>query len=75
MPQERPKEAKNLQEEMRPTSKKTQFGRKATEDEESSCESDEDMDSRTIMIRTFPISLKCSTISLTIPYQKKWRKA
>ena len=26
------------------------------------------MDLRTIMIGTFPISLKCSTISLTLPY-------
>ena len=26
------------------------------------------MDLRTIMIDTFPISLKCSTISLTLPY-------
>ena len=26
------------------------------------------MDLRTILIGTFPISLKCSTISLTLPY-------
>ena len=29
---------------------------------------DEKVDLRTILIGTFPISLKCSTISLTLPY-------
>ena len=53
---------------MRLTSKKTKFGRKATENEESSCEFDEEMDMRNIMIGTFPVSLKCSTISLTLLY-------
>ena len=53
---------------MKPTSKETKFRRKAIKDEESSCESDEEMDLRTIMIGTFPICLKCSTISLTLPY-------
>ena len=53
---------------MRPTSKKTKFGMKATKNEESSCGSDEEVDLRTILIGTFPISLKCSTISLTLPY-------
>ena len=53
---------------MRPTSKKTKIGRKATKDEESSYRSDEEMDLKTILIGTFPISLKCSTISLTLPY-------
>ena len=48
-----------------PTPKKTKFGRKATEDGESSCESIEEMDLKTIMIGTILISLKCSTISLT----------
>ena len=28
----------------------------------------EEMDLRTILIGTFPISLKCSNISLTLPY-------
>ena len=36
MPHIKPKEADNLREEVRPTSKKTKFGRKATEDDESS---------------------------------------
>ena len=53
---------------MRPTSKKTKIGRKAIEDEESSCRYDEEMDLKTSMIDTFLVSLKCSTISLTLPY-------
>ena len=67
MPQEKPKEVENLKEEVRPTPKKTKFGRKAIKDDESSCGSDEEIDLRTIMISTFPISLKCYTISLTLP--------
>ena len=50
---------------MRHTPKKTKFGRKTTEDNESIEEMDEEMDLRTIMIG--PISLKVSTISLTLP--------
>ena len=46
---------------MRPTPKKTKFGRKSTEKME------EEMDLRTMLISTFSISLKCSTISLTLP--------
>ena len=57
MPWEKPKEANNMKEEVRPTSKKTKFGRKATKDEESSCGSDEEVDLKTIMIGTFPSSL------------------
>ena len=57
-----------LREEIRPTLKKTKFERKATKDDESTEEMDEEMDLRTILIGTFPISLKCSTISLTLPY-------
>ena len=53
---------------MRHTLKKTKFERKAIEDDESNCGSDEEMDLRTILISAFPISLKCSTISLTLPY-------
>ena len=53
---------------MRPTSKKTKFGSNAIEYEESSCGSNEEMDLRTIMINTFLVSLKCSTISLALPY-------
>ena len=68
MPQEKPKEAEDLREEVMRTSKKTKFGRKNTEDEESSCGSDKEIDLRTILIGTFFISLKCSTISITLPY-------
>ena len=54
-----------------PTLKKTKFGRKTREIDESSCRSTEDMaeemDLRTILIGTFSMSLKCSTISLTLP--------
>ena len=53
---------------MRLTPKKTKFGRKATKDDESTEEMDEEMDVRTILIGTFPISLKCSTIYITLPY-------
>ena len=71
MPQLKPKEEKNLREEVMPTLKKTKFGRKATKDDESSCrfaeEMTKDMDLGTIMIGTIPISLKCLTISLTFP--------
>ena len=57
-----------MKEEVRLTSKKKKFGRKATEDEESSYRSNEEVDLKTIMIGTFPVSLKCYTISLTLPY-------
>ena len=53
---------------MRSTSKKTKFGRKATEDDESGCGSNEEIHLKTILIGTFLVSLKCSTISLTLPY-------
>ena len=59
---------------MRRTSKKTKFGRKATKYKESSCRSDEEMDLKTIMIGTFLVSLKYSTISLTLPYFFKSKK-
>ena len=59
---------------MRPTSKKTKFGRKATKDKDSSCGYDKEVDLRTILIGTFPISLNCSTISLTLPYFFKSRE-
>ena len=50
-----------------PSPMKTKFRRKAIEDDESNCISIEDMNLRTILIGTFLISLKCSTISLTLP--------
>ena len=49
-----------------PTLKKTKSGRKAIEDDESSYESTEEMDLATILIGIIPISLKYSTISLTL---------
>ena len=69
--QGKPKEAENLKEEVIPTLKKTKFKRKATEDDESSFESTEEMakemDLGTILIGTISISLNCFTISLTLP--------
>ena len=71
MSQGKPKEAEDVKEEVMPTPKKINFGRKAIEDDQSSCEAIEEMtkemDLGTIMIVTIPISLKCSTISLTFP--------
>ena len=52
---------------MRPTPNKTKSRRKAIEDNEYTEEIDEEVDLRTILISTYPISLKCSTISLTLP--------
>ena len=49
MPQEKPKAIENLKE-VRPTSRKTKFGRKDIEDKESSCGFDEEMNLKTIMI-------------------------
>ena len=53
------------------TPKKTKFGRKFTKDDESSYRSIEEMveemDLRTILIGTIPISLKCYTLLLTFP--------
>ena len=76
MSQGKPIEA--VREKVMLTPKKTIFGRKATKEDESSCRSTEEMDLGTILIGTFPISLKCSTISLTLPNsssKKRWRKA
>ena len=67
MPQGNPKEVENFREEMRPNPKKTKFGRQAIKDDEFTEEMDEEMDLRTTLIGTFLISLKCSTISLTLP--------
>ena len=70
MPQGKPKEVENLREEVMPTLKKTKFGRKTTEDDESSCgstkEITKEVDVGTILIGTILISLKFSIISLTL---------
>ena len=47
-----PKQEVNLKEEVMPTPKKTKFGRKFIEDDESSYGSTEEMDLRTILIGT-----------------------
>ena len=67
MPQGKPKETENLREDVMPTPEKTKFGRKATKDDEYNYGSIEEIDLRIILISTIPISLKCSTISLTFP--------
>ena len=46
---------------------KKKFGRKATEDMESMGNVDEVMDSEALLIGEIPISLNCSTVSLTLP--------
>ena len=52
---------------MIPNLAKTKFGRKSTEDMESISNVDEVMDSEALMIGEIPISLNCSTVSLTLP--------
>ena len=49
-----------------PSLEKTKFGRKATEDMESMSNVDEVMDLKALLIGEIPISLNCSTISLTL---------
>ena len=51
---------------MKLTPKKTKFRIKATKDEGSSCCSTKEMDLGIILIGTIPISLNCSTNSLTL---------
>ena len=46
---------------------KTKFGKKAIEDIESMSSVDQVMDSEPLMIGEIPISLNCSTFSLTMP--------
>ena len=52
---------------MVPSLKKTKFRRKTTEDVESMSNVDEVMDSEALLISEIPISLNCSTVSLTLP--------
>ena len=52
---------------MVPSLEKTKFGRKAIEDMESMGSVDEVIDLEALMIGEIPISLNCSTISLTFP--------
>ena len=70
MSQGKSKEANKLREEVMPTPKKTKFGRKTIDDDESRCGSTEEvveeMDLRTIIMGTIPISLECSTSFLIL---------
>ena len=54
--------------------KKTKFRRKATEDMESMSSVDEVMDIEALLIGEIPITLNCSTISLTLPTIFKSKK-
>ena len=61
------KESNKLKEEAMPSPKKTKFGRRATKDAKSICNSDKETYSRIILIGTIPISLNCFISSLTLP--------
>ena len=50
-----------------PSLEKIKFGRRATEDDNSICNSDKETYSGIILIGTIPISLNCSTSSQTLP--------
>ena len=60
---------------MVPSLVKTKFGRKPTEDMESMSSVHEVMDSKALLICEIPVSLNCSTISLTLPTIFKSKKA
>ena len=59
-------ELEKVKEGMVPILEKTKFGRKATEDMESMSSVDEVTDSKALLIGEIPISLNCSTVSLTM---------
>ena len=59
-------ELEKVKEGMVPSLEKTKFGRKATKNMESMSSVDEVMDSEALMIGEIPISLNCSTVSLTL---------
>ena len=65
-PEKKTMELKKLKEEAIPIPKKTKFGRRDIEDAKSICNSDKETDSRIILIGIIPISLNCSTSSLTL---------
>ena len=62
-----------VKEGMVPSLEKTKFGKKVIEDMES-MSVDEVMDSEALMIGEIPISLNCSTVSLTLPTIFKSKK-
>ena len=68
-------ELEKVKEEMVYSTEKTKFGRKATKDMESMSNVDEVMDMETLLIGEIPISLNCSTISLTLRNIFKLKKA
>ena len=68
-------ELEKVKEGMIPNLEKTKFGRKAIEDMESMSNLDEVMDSKVLLISEIPISLNCSTVSLTLPTIFKSKKA
>ena len=65
-PEKKTNESEKLKEEAMPSPEKTKFGRRAIEDAKSICNSDKETDSGIILIGTIPISLNCSTSSLTL---------
>ena len=67
-------ELEKVKEGMVPSLEKTKFGRKATEDMESMSIVDGLMDSEALLIGEIPISLNCSTVSLTLPAIFKFKK-
>ena len=60
-------ELEKVKEGMVPSLEKTKFGRKTIKDIESVRNVDEVMDSEALMIGEIPISLKFSTVCLTLP--------
>ena len=63
-----------VKEEMVPSLEKTKFGRKSKYDMESMSSEDEIIESEALLIGEIPISLDCSTISLTLPTIFKLKK-
>ena len=59
-------ELEKVKEVMVPSLEKTKFARKAIEDMESMSNVDEVMDSEALLIGEIPISLNCSSVSLTL---------
>ena len=59
---------------MVPNVEKTKFGRKITKVMESMSNAVEVMDLETLLISEIPISLNCSTVSLTFPIIFKLKK-
>ena len=68
-------ELEKVKEGMVPILEKTKFGRKPIEDLESMSSVEEVMDSEALMIGEIPISLNCSTVSVTLPTIFKSKKA